>query len=177
MESDNIECISVSDGMVDNDEVAHVPHPFLKPHGDGSVTVIGCAGGLPAPVISPVTGVHQLLEFPVCTNSLCPPIHQCHNGHNLCSGCKSRVHNRCPTCKQWVGDVRCLALEKHQLYCISVCWPSNRSSTLPQAESLKKLPETQRRITYQDTDSKPALTSTILALLIHCLLNDGVFLA
>lgn len=76
MESDNIECISVSDGMVDNDEVAHVPHPFLKPHGDGSVTVIGCAGDLPAPVISPVTGVHQLLEFPVCTNSLCPPIHQ-----------------------------------------------------------------------------------------------------
>ncbi|CAD5188432.1 unnamed protein product [Musa acuminata subsp. malaccensis] len=22
---------------------------------------------------------------------------QCHNGHTLCSACKSRVHNRCPT--------------------------------------------------------------------------------
>uniref|UniRef100_A0A804JVS0 E3 ubiquitin-protein ligase Sina-like RING finger domain-containing protein n=1 Tax=Musa acuminata subsp. malaccensis TaxID=214687 RepID=A0A804JVS0_MUSAM len=21
----------------------------------------------------------------------------CHNGHTLCSACKSRVHNRCPT--------------------------------------------------------------------------------
>ncbi|CAL9061663.1 unnamed protein product [Musa banksii] len=112
MESDNIECISVSDGMVDDDEVAPVPHPFLKPHGDGSGTVIGCAGGFPAPVISPVTRVHQLLECPVCTNSMYPPIHQCHNGHTLCSACKSRVHNRCPTCRQELGDIRCLALEK-----------------------------------------------------------------
>ncbi|CAL9195877.1 unnamed protein product [Musa hybrid cultivar] len=76
MESDNIECISVSDGMVDDDEVAHVPHPFSKPHGDGNGTVIGCAGGFPVPVISPVTRVHQLLECPVCTNSMYPPIHQ-----------------------------------------------------------------------------------------------------
>ncbi|URE19365.1 hypothetical protein MUK42_37643 [Musa troglodytarum] len=44
--------------MVDDDEVAHVSHPFLKPHGDGGGTVIGCAGGLAAPVISPVTRVH-----------------------------------------------------------------------------------------------------------------------
>lgn len=36
---------------------------------------------------------------------------QCHNGHTLCSTCKSR-HNRCPTCKQELGDIRCLALEK-----------------------------------------------------------------
>ncbi|CAL9211674.1 unnamed protein product [Musa hybrid cultivar] len=70
MESDNIECISVSDGMVDDDEVAHVPHPFLKPHGDGSGTIIGCAGGFPAPVISPVTKVHQLLVAGV------PRLHQ-----------------------------------------------------------------------------------------------------
>ena len=37
---------------------------------------------------------------------------QCHNGHTLCSTCKSRVHNRCPTCRQELGDIRCLALEK-----------------------------------------------------------------
>jgi E3 ubiquitin-protein ligase SIAH1 len=41
-----------------------------------------------------------------------PPIHQCHNGHTLCSTCKARVHNRCPTCRQELGDIRCLALEK-----------------------------------------------------------------
>lgn len=37
---------------------------------------------------------------------------QCHNGHTLCSTCKVRVHNRCPTCRQELGDIRCLALEK-----------------------------------------------------------------
>ncbi|KAJ6797158.1 putative E3 ubiquitin-protein ligase SINAT5 [Iris pallida] len=41
-----------------------------------------------------------------------PPIHQCPNGHCLCSTCKLRVHNRCPTCRQELGDIRCLALEK-----------------------------------------------------------------
>ncbi|PKI40479.1 hypothetical protein CRG98_039115 [Punica granatum] len=41
-----------------------------------------------------------------------PPIYQCHNGHTLCSTCKTRVHNRCPTCRQELGDIRCLALEK-----------------------------------------------------------------
>ncbi|RWW47499.1 hypothetical protein BHE74_00046503, partial [Ensete ventricosum] len=30
---------------------------------------------------------------------------------HLCT-CKSRVHNRCPTCRQELGDIRCLALEK-----------------------------------------------------------------
>ncbi|URE19432.1 E3 ubiquitin-protein ligase [Musa troglodytarum] len=43
MESDNIECISVSDGLADDDEVARVSHPLLKPHGDGGGTVIDCA--------------------------------------------------------------------------------------------------------------------------------------
>ncbi|CAD6254531.1 unnamed protein product [Miscanthus lutarioriparius] len=57
-------------------------------------------------------GVHELLECPVCTNSMFPPIHQCQNGHTLCSTCKARVHNRCPTCRQELGDIRCLALEK-----------------------------------------------------------------
>ncbi|KAI7742270.1 hypothetical protein M8C21_002458 [Ambrosia artemisiifolia] len=41
-----------------------------------------------------------------------PPIHQCHNGHTICSTCKTRVHNRCPTCRQELGDIRCLVLEK-----------------------------------------------------------------
>jgi E3 ubiquitin-protein ligase SIAH1 len=37
---------------------------------------------------------------------------QCQNGHTICSTCKTRVHNRCPTCRQELGDIRCLALEK-----------------------------------------------------------------
>ena len=46
---------------------------------------------------------------------------QCHNGHTLCSGCKARVLNKCPTCRHQLGDIRCLALEKMaeslQLHC------------------------------------------------------------
>ncbi|KAI4339095.1 hypothetical protein MLD38_024071 [Melastoma candidum] len=56
--------------------------------------------------------VHELLECPVCSNAMYPPIHQCSNGHTLCSGCKPRVHNRCPTCWHELGNIRCLALEK-----------------------------------------------------------------
>ncbi|KAJ4705539.1 E3 ubiquitin-protein ligase [Melia azedarach] len=57
-------------------------------------------------------GVHELLECPVCTNLMYPPIHQCPNGHTLCSNCKTRVHNCCPTCRYDLGNIRCLALEK-----------------------------------------------------------------
>ncbi|KAJ3689504.1 hypothetical protein LUZ61_018668 [Rhynchospora tenuis] len=56
--------------------------------------------------------VHELLECPVCANSMYPPIHQCPNGHTLCSSCKARVHNHCPTCRHELGNIRCLALEK-----------------------------------------------------------------
>ncbi|KAJ7971427.1 E3 ubiquitin-protein ligase [Quillaja saponaria] len=57
-------------------------------------------------------GVHELLECPVCTSMMYPPIHQCPNGHTLCSNCKIRVHNCCPTCRRDLGNIRCLALEK-----------------------------------------------------------------
>ncbi|KAL9671876.1 hypothetical protein QQ045_009449 [Rhodiola kirilowii] len=62
------------------------------------------------PIVS--TSVRELLECPVCLNSMYPPIHQCQNGHTLCSVCKPRVHNRCPTCRHELGNIRCLALEK-----------------------------------------------------------------
>ncbi|KAF3595537.1 hypothetical protein DY000_02027434 [Brassica cretica] len=58
------------------------------------------------------TSVYELLECPVCTFSMYPPLHQCQNGHTFCSTCKVRVHNRFPTCRQELGDIRCLALEK-----------------------------------------------------------------
>ncbi|KAF8412110.1 hypothetical protein HHK36_000065 [Tetracentron sinense] len=92
-----IECIWSSDG-IDEEEINQFSS---KPH-----TNIVSSANFPA------TSVHELLECPVCTNSMYPPIHQCHNGHTLCSTCKTRVHNQCPTCRQELGDIRCLALEK-----------------------------------------------------------------
>ncbi|KAF7139383.1 hypothetical protein RHSIM_Rhsim07G0066300 [Rhododendron simsii] len=64
------------------------------------------------PNVTVSSSVRELLECPVCLNAMYPPIHQCSNGHTLCSGCKPRVHNRCPTCRHELGNIRCLALEK-----------------------------------------------------------------
>ncbi|CAA6663530.1 unnamed protein product [Spirodela intermedia] len=50
--------------------------------------------------------------MPVCLNAMYPPIYQCSNGHTLCSACKTRVLNKCPTCRHDLGNIRCLALEK-----------------------------------------------------------------
>ncbi|KAK8686529.1 hypothetical protein V6N13_125553 [Hibiscus sabdariffa] len=118
MEYDNIDCVSSIDGVdEDEDEIHHhnLHHHFssLKLNND---TDINCAStthnNVGPTAITPATTVHDLMECPVCTNSMYPPIHQCHNGHTLCSTCKTRVHNRCPTCRQELGDIRCLALEK-----------------------------------------------------------------
>ncbi|KAD5317055.1 hypothetical protein E3N88_17001 [Mikania micrantha] len=117
MEIDNIECVSTSDGF--DDEIPHhfhhdhhhhnhqnnPPNPQFSSSKTHNVNVVPLT-------INPTTSVHELLECPVCTNSMYPPIHQCHNGHTICSTCKARVHNRCPTCRQELGDIRCLALEK-----------------------------------------------------------------
>ncbi|XP_008786897.2 E3 ubiquitin-protein ligase DIS1-like isoform X1 [Phoenix dactylifera] len=67
---------------------------------------------LSKPSVSVASSVYELLECPVCLNAMYPPIHQCSNGHTLCSGCKSRVFNKCPTCRHELGNIRCLALEK-----------------------------------------------------------------
>ncbi|THG10074.1 hypothetical protein TEA_028145 [Camellia sinensis var. sinensis] len=138
MDLDNIECISSSDG-VEDEEIRSHHHHHLHNHQFSSKPLSNLG-------IAPATSVHELLECPVCTNSMYPPIHQnicrtamvpsalalaralpgrrimndfpspkllkCHNGHTLCSTCKTRVHNRCPTCRQELGDIRCLALEK-----------------------------------------------------------------
>nr|GMC67068.1 E3 ubiquitin-protein ligase SINAT3-like [Ipomoea batatas] len=105
MEIDSIECVSSSDGM--EDEVTQSSLPSHHPYSSSTKPPINI---LPAGIAP--TSVHELLECPVCTNSMYPPIHQCQNGHTLCSTCKARVHNRCPTCRQELGDIRCLALEK-----------------------------------------------------------------
>lgn len=57
-------------------------------------------------------GVHELLECPVCLSVMYPPIHQCPSGHTICFNCKTKVHNICPICRQELGNIRCVALEK-----------------------------------------------------------------
>lgn len=77
MDIDNIECVSSSDG-VEDDEIhssvaAHNHHHRkypLKPQ-NISNNIAGLVQG-----IVPATSVHELLECPVCTNSMYPPIHQ-----------------------------------------------------------------------------------------------------
>ncbi|KAM0948786.1 putative seven-in-absentia protein, TRAF [Dioscorea sansibarensis] len=67
------------------------------------------------PNLTVASSVHELLECPVCLNAMYPPIHQVSvvlMGIQLCSACKPKVHNRCPTCRHELGNIRCLALEK-----------------------------------------------------------------
>lgn len=63
MGSDSIECVSSIDGM-DEEDTARTQSS--KPHG----------GAAPPAGIAPSTSVHELLECPVCANSMYPPIHQ-----------------------------------------------------------------------------------------------------
>ncbi|CAH2063175.1 unnamed protein product [Thlaspi arvense] len=103
-----MDCTSTMD-VTDDEEIHQDRHSYAsvpKHHSNNSSANAASA------LLPTTTSVHELLECPVCTNSMYPPIHQCHNGHTLCSTCKTRVHNRCPTCRQELGDIRCLALEK-----------------------------------------------------------------
>ncbi|KAE8708014.1 E3 ubiquitin-protein ligase SINAT3 [Hibiscus syriacus] len=83
------------------------------------------------------TSVHELLECPVCTNSMYPPIHQDIRNVKfqvifwklrrtgilivLCGANLPSQNNLGPYYRQELGDVRCLALEKvtesHELPC------------------------------------------------------------
>lgn len=76
MELDSIECVSSSDGM-DEDEI----HSHHHHHSEFSSTKARNGGAninniLGPTAIAPATSVHELLECPVCTNSMYPPIHQ-----------------------------------------------------------------------------------------------------
>ncbi|PPR88290.1 hypothetical protein GOBAR_AA32395 [Gossypium barbadense] len=102
MESDTIECVSSIDEIVEDHEIPHHnllhhPHPrhaphhqfsSSKPHHNGTNNVNSISNIVGPTAIAPAASVHELLECPVCTNSMYPPIHQ------------------------ELGDIRCLALEK-----------------------------------------------------------------
>lgn len=63
-------------------------------------------------LILPNSDIDELLECPVCSNAMFPPIQQCPSGHTLCFSCKNKVNNKCPICRKEIGNIRCLALEK-----------------------------------------------------------------
>lgn len=61
---ENIECVSTTDGIEDEEiQLSHNQFSSAKPH------------NILFPGLAP-TSVHELLECPVCTNSMYPPIHQ-----------------------------------------------------------------------------------------------------
>lgn len=56
--------------------------------------------------------VIQLLECPVCLETIPPPAFQCCNGHVLCGRCRARA-DRCPVCRVGLGPRgRCLLADK-----------------------------------------------------------------
>nr|XP_025881456.1 E3 ubiquitin-protein ligase SINAT5 isoform X2 [Oryza sativa Japonica Group] len=71
-------------------------------------TSCSSAPSAPTPCSRPSTRRYSKLANPCVMRTTS----KCQNGHTLCSTCKARVHNRCPTCRQELGDIRCLALEK-----------------------------------------------------------------
>lgn len=70
MESDSIECISSLDG-IDVNEIVHSQlfSSSKTPHNNNNNNKNNNS-------VRPATSVHELLECPVCTNSMYPPIHQ-----------------------------------------------------------------------------------------------------
>ncbi|URE48000.1 Seven in absentia protein family [Musa troglodytarum] len=68
------ECMSLSVDAMDEEEVAPVRNS-LKPPGAGDGAA-GGGSGLPATQITSNSRVNELLECPVCTNTMYPPIHQ-----------------------------------------------------------------------------------------------------
>ncbi|PSN56818.1 hypothetical protein C0J52_02700 [Blattella germanica] len=56
--------------------------------------------------------VLQLLECPVCLETVPPPAYQCCHGHILCGNCRARS-DRCPVCRVSLGSKgRCLLSDK-----------------------------------------------------------------
>ncbi|XP_066992179.2 uncharacterized protein [Anabrus simplex] len=78
---------------------------------------VSLCGGTPTPLSlqrlsACLQAVLQLLECPVCLDTVPPPAYQCCNGHVLCGACRSRAE-RCPVCRVSMGPRgRCLLADK-----------------------------------------------------------------
>lgn len=76
----------------------------------------------------PPSSLDNVLDCPVCSALVMPPIYQCPNGHLLCSSCREKVTD-CPTCRAPMGCIRNLAAEK--LAKKKPFWCKNRDSGCP----------------------------------------------
>ncbi|KAG9129742.1 hypothetical protein Leryth_015450 [Lithospermum erythrorhizon] len=54
----------------------------------------------------------DVLDCPVCRESLTTPVFQCENGHVACASCCIKINNKCPCCAFPIGYNRCRAIEK-----------------------------------------------------------------
>uniref|UniRef100_A0ACD5XDS3 Uncharacterized protein n=1 Tax=Avena sativa TaxID=4498 RepID=A0ACD5XDS3_AVESA len=52
------------------------------------------------------------LECDICTLPFDSQIYTCKNGHAACGNCCVSMSNRCPSCNEPIGDIRCRAMEK-----------------------------------------------------------------
>ncbi|KAG5019206.1 E3 ubiquitin-protein ligase SINAT3 [Glycine soja] len=119
MDLESVECVSSSDGM-DEDEIHanhhhHSEFSSTKPRNGGTSNINSVGPN----AIAPATSVHELLECPVCTNSMYPPIHQVGYVTELQDVVVFRMQNIVmpvswldALSRQELGDIRCLALEK-----------------------------------------------------------------
>jgi len=73
MDFDSVECVSSNSIEMDEDEIIHHHHPHPQ---FASSKLPHTNNGVVNSAIHPATSVHELLECPVCTNSMYPPIHQ-----------------------------------------------------------------------------------------------------
>ncbi|ESQ47278.1 hypothetical protein EUTSA_v10027865mg [Eutrema salsugineum] len=53
----------------------------------------------------------NILECPICFETLTIPIFQCDNGHLACSSCCAKLSDKCPSCASPIGHIRCRAME------------------------------------------------------------------
>ncbi|XP_037460099.1 E3 ubiquitin-protein ligase SINAT3-like isoform X2 [Triticum dicoccoides] len=98
MDVDSVERLSLPDAAMDADDVGLALHP----HGGLLTTAAAsllaaypkAAAGVGG-IVTPQSSVHELLECPVCANSMYPLIHQ---EFSACSGCQTKI--------PWLGDVR-----------------------------------------------------------------------
>lgn len=84
MDLDNIECVSIPDDEIRSNNINPPSRPYHhgflqnpKPqhhvnNANGNISVVVGSNVIPPTA----TSVHELLECPVCTNSMYPPIHQ-----------------------------------------------------------------------------------------------------
>lgn len=58
-----------------------------------------------------VDSILKVIECPVCTATICPPVLQCQNGHLLCLDCRIRS-DKCPMCRGFFTPIRSSVAEE-----------------------------------------------------------------